>query len=346
MAAAVQDVLIGAVTALRQAGRAVTDGCVLVGLPRSTFYRVTRGYTHYVPVDRPVPCRDRRQPAALSPAERQNIVEVLTSPQYADLSVGQTYWRALDAGRVGCSASTFYRVAGDHRLVGDRRATRVRSGGGVISRRTPIAYAGKVGDLWSWDITELRGPHNDRYKLYLVIDVFSRAPVAWRVEYTEHTPKVVDMFTRAFTDHHIPGCLHADNGASMRASALLDTLQDAGVLPSYSRPRVSDDNPFSESLFKTIKYDLAMPEHFDNIEHARAWTQNFLHRYTTEHRHSGIGHHTPGSVLDGTAHLVQQQRQQTLNDYYAQHPERFTRPPLAPALPQPTGINTKLSQAA
>jgi putative transposase len=324
----------------------VATGCGLLGVARSTFYRVSRGYRHYRPVPAPMPHRDRTQPAALSALERQVIVNVLTCEEYQDLSVGQTYWRALDAGLVACSASTFYRVAGDHRLVGDRRRTRVRTGGQNTNRRTPIVHAGKVGDLWSWDITELPGPNNHRYKLYLVIDVFSRAPVAWRVEHNENTHHVIDMFTRAFTAHHRPRCLHADNGASMRAHALLDTLHQAGVLPSYSRPRVSDDNPFSESLFKTIKYDLAMPDRFDSLGHARAWTQNFLHRYATEHRHSGIGHHTPGSVLNDTAHLVHQHRQQALDTYYARHPERFTRPPQAPALPQPTGINTKLSQAA
>lgn len=333
------------VPALHAAGMTITRGCALIGLPRSTFYRVSRSYTHYQPVEQPLAHRDRRQPAALSSTERQTIVEVLTSDEHQDLSVGQTYWRAVDSGVLGCSQRSFYRVADAHRLVGDRRRRRTTSGGSTRSK--PIVNAAKPGDLWSWDITELRGPNTqDRYKLYLAMDVFSRAAVGWRVEYTEDTGKVIDMFTTAFTTHQIPAGLHADNGASMRAHALVDTLQRAGVLTSYSRPRVSDDNPFSESLFKTIKYDLAMPDRFDNIDHARAWTQEFLHRYNTEHRHSGIGHYTPASVHDGTAHLIQQQRQHTLDSYYAQHPERFTRRPLAPALPQPTGINTKLSHAA
>ena len=324
----------------------MTKGCALVGIPRSTFYRVSRGYAHYTPVTVPMAHRDRHQPAALSAAERQTLIDVLTSDEFQDLSVGQVYWRALDAGLIGCSQRSFYRVAATHRLVGDRRATRVRTGGGTTSRRTPIVHADKPGDLWSWDITELRGPGDHRYKLYLAMDVFSRAPVGWRVEYTEDTAKVIDMFAQAFQAHQVPGCLHADNGSSMRAHALVDYLEQAGVVASYSRPRVSDDNPFSESLFKTIKYDLAMPDRFDSINHARSWIQEFLHRYATEHRHSGIGHHTPGSVRDGTAHLVQQRRQRTLDHYWAQHPQRFTSRPSAPPRPQPTGINTKLSQAA
>ncbi|RIJ71053.1 transposase, partial [Nakamurella silvestris] len=320
MVAAHQAVLILAVTELIGAGIKTITGCVLVGLARSTFYRITKGYSHYRPVDNPVPQRDRIQPAALSDTERRVILEVLTDPQDAALSVGQAYWRALDRGVLGCSERTFYRVANDHGLVGDRRRTRTRTGGGRSSCRTkPVVGAASPQDLWSWDITELKGPRTqDRYKLYLAMDVFSRYPVAWRIEYTENTHDAVEMFQQAITDHGTPKCLHADNGAIMRSHDLIDTLTAAGTIPSYSRPRVSDDNPFSESLFKTIKYDLDCPDTFESINHARTWTSQFLHRYATEHRHSGIGHYTPASVHNHTAHLIQQQRQTTLDHYYAQ----------------------------
>jgi transposase InsO family protein len=341
----IQALLTRTVQALKTAGVAVNAGCLLVGLPRSTFYRCTRGYRHYRPVAAPIAHRDRRQPAALSTTERAVITEVLGTAEYADLSVQQTYWRALDAGSVACSERTFYRVANDQHMVGDRRRRRTSGGGG--SRNKPIVNADKVGDLWSWDITELRGPRTqDRYKLYLALDVFSRYPVAWSIEYTEETALVVQMFQQAFTEHGVPAVLHADNGSSMRANELIQAIQDAGSINSYSRPRVSDDNPFSESLFKTIKYDLTCPDTFDNIDHARTWTGQFLHGYAHHHRHSGIGHYTPASVHDGTAHTIQQRRQDTLDRYYQQHPERFTKPPKAPALPKPTGINTQLSQTA
>jgi putative transposase len=341
----VQALLTRTVQALKAVGVAVMAGCSLVGLPRSTFYRCSRGYRHYRPVAAPIAHRDRRQPAALSTAERAAIIEVLCTADYLDLSVQQSYWRALDAGSVACSERTFYRVANDHRMVGDRRRRRTSGGGGT--RNKPIVNADKVGDLWSWDITELRGPNTqDRYKLYLALDVFSRYPVAWRIEYTEDTTLVVQMFQQAFTRHGVPAVLHADNGPSMRATPLIQAIQDAGGVNSYSRPRVSDDNPFSESLFKTIKYDLTCPVTFNSIEHARSWTTRFLHGYAQHHRHSGLGHYTPASVHHGTAHTVQQRRQDTLDRYYDQHPERFTKPPKAPALPQPTGINTQLSQTA
>ena len=342
MACAQQAVLIDAVRALRTAGIAVSAACVLLGLARATFYRVTAEYRHYQPVADPIPQGDRFQPAALATAERDTVVEVLTSDEYMELSVVQAYWRALDAGIVACSQRSFYRVAAARNLVGDRRRVR---GGASTPRRKPVLHAGDVGDLWSWDITELRGPRTqDRYKLYLAIDVFSRYPVAWRIEYHEDKRLAVDMFAAAIAEHGAPAVLHADNGASMRSQLLLDLLEEQSVLASYSRPRVSDDNPFSESLFKTIKYDLACPDRFDSIDHAREWTREFLHRYSTEHRHSGLSHYTPAAVHTGTATQVRNKRQAALDQYWTEHPERFRRRPRAPALPQPTGINTSLSQ--
>ena len=321
----------------------VTRACELVGLARSTYYRLARGYRHYRPVAEPVPHAQRRQPAALEEAERDGILEVLGREEYADLSVVQTYWRAFDAALVGCSERTFYRVAKAHGLVGDRRRTARHP---AASRRAPAVAAAAVGDLWSWDVTELAGPGQERYYLYLVMDVFSRYPVGSCVEHEQTTPKAKALFTAAVAEHGAPRTVHADNGSIQRAHDLVKALHDDGVVTSYSRPRVSDDNPFSESLFKTIKYDLACPERFDSLDHAREWTQAFLHRYATEHRHSGLGRHTPAQVYTGTAAQVRRRRQHTLDQYWARHPERFRRRPTAPELPQPTGINTHLLSQA
>lgn len=345
MAAAQLSVLIDTVRALAggAVGLTVAAACALTGLARSTFYRIDRGYRHYQPVTEPIAQQQRHQPAALTDAEREQILEVLTREEYTDLSVVQTYWRAFDAGLVACSQRSFYRVAGTAGLVGDRRA--VRSGTGT-RRQKPVVPAAAPGDLWSWDVTELRGPREqDRYQLYLVIDVFSRYPVAWRIEYTQDQQLAVRMFTTAIGIHGAPAVVHADNGGPMRSRALIDALEASRVVTSYSRPRVSDDNPFSESLFKTIKYDLNCPERFDSIDHARDWSREFLHRYATEHRHSGLGYHTPADAFTGTAADTQNQRQTALDQYWTEHPERFRRRPTAPALPKPTGINTpKLSQ--
>lgn len=318
---------------------AVVRACERVGLARSTYYRLTRGYQHYRRVEEPVPHRQRHQPAALAAAERAAVVEVLSCPEYAEKSVVQAYWAAFDAGRVRCSQRTFYRIAGQHRLVGDRRPTRRHP---ASARRAPAVAATAVGDLWSWDVTELRGPGRERYQLYLVIDVFSRYPVGWCIEHEQTTARAVRMFAAALARHGIPRTVHADNGSIQRAHQLVQALQDQGAVTSYSRPRVSDDNPFSESLFKTIKYDPACPGRFDSIDHARTWTAAFLDRYATEHRHSGLGRHTPAQVHHGTAAQVRHQRQRMLDEYWAQHPERFRRQPEAPQLPHMTGINTHL----
>lgn len=341
MAEATQAVLIATVTTLAEENAmSVAAACPLVGLPRSTYYRISRGYQHYRPVAEPIPHRERRQPAALGLDERAGILTALSAPEYEDKSVVQTYWLAFDAGELACSQRTFYRVANTHRLVGDRRRTRSH---GSSSSRTPAVAAGKVGDLWSWDITELRGPtNNDRYYLYLIIDVFSRYPVGWCIETYISKKRAVKLFTAAISTHGTPKVVHSDNGSSMRSQELIDTLHGTGVVTSYSRPRVSDDNPFSESLFKTIKYDPSCPDRFESIDHARDWTSDFLHLYATEHRHSGLGRHTPASVFTGTAHQIRQRRQHALDKYYAQHPERFRRRPTAPEPPQPTGINTHL----
>lgn len=321
----------------------VTRACDLMGVPRSTYYRLSRGYTHYRPVTGPVAHTDRRQPAALSTIERDQVVTVLLDGKYANLSVLQTYWQAFDSGEVECSQRTFYRIATTARLVGDRRR---RRGGAVVSRRRPVVAAHASGDLWSWDVTALRGPcRNDWYKLSLVIDVFSRYPVAWRIDYHEDAANAVEMFTDAFERHGAPQVLHSDNGAVMRSEALLSAVDEAGTSASFSRPRVSDDNPFSESLFKTIKYDLECPDRFDDIDHAREWTVGFLDRYAREHRHSGLGFYTPASVFDGTAVDHRRRRQERLDEIWARHPERFRCRPVAPRVPAVAGINIEyLSQ--
>jgi putative transposase len=344
MVEATQALLTETVTALDAIGVPVAGSCTTVGLARSTYYRRSRGYRHYTPVSAPLPQDERHQPAALNASERALVIEALTGEKYADKSVVQTYWRAFDAGEVLCSQRTFYRIAKAQHLVGDLRRTRSH---GFSSRNTPAIAAHGVGELWSWDITELRGPGRfDRYYLYLAIDVFSRYPVAWCIEYTESKERAVSMFTDAITAHGAPQVLHSDNGAVMRSQDLVATLTTTGALMSYSRPRVSDDNPFSESLFKTIKYDPACPDRFDSIEHARQWTQDFLHGYATEHRHSGLGRHTPASVHDGTATQIRQHRQDILDQYWAQHPERFRQRPTAPQHPHETGINTRLLSQA
>lgn len=319
-----------------QANMPVSRACRLHAVARSTYYRLSRGYDHYTPVADPIPHRERYQPSALSPQEQQQVLEVLDDLEWVDKSVVQAYWAAFDAGRVSCSQRQFYRIAAANGRVGDRR----RGGhSGGVSRPKPVVKAARPNQLWSWDITMLRGPNRQLYRLYLAIDVFSRYPVAWRVEPDETGRKAKEMFLDAFARHGAPKFLHADNGAAMRSKDLADELAKTPTSRSFSRPRVSNDNPFSESLFKTLKYDLAHPDRFDSIEHAREWTAEFLHRYATEHHHTGLGRYTPEQVYTRRAKNVRRARQRRLNRIAAAHPERFRRPPKAPPLPKVTGIN-------
>ena len=276
------------------------------------------------------------QPHALTSQEIDAALQVLTDPDLADSSVCQAYWIGFDAGRLSCSQSAFYRIARARNLVGDRRPCRPRGTG--PGRPKPVASAAEVNQLWSWDISDLHGPGRVRYHLFLAIDVYSRYPVAWRIEQHAHHGHAVAMFTDAFGRHGLPQVLHADNGAQMRSRDLRALLEDV-VTASYSRPHVSDDNPFSEALFKTIKYDPAMPDHFDSIEHARQWMTQFLDRYAREHRHVGLNRHTPHDVFTGIAHKVRDARQARLDQLHTAYPARFAKEPKAPQLPDPTGIN-------
>jgi len=282
-----------------------------------------------------------RQPNALTAREVDAVLEVLTDPELSDSSVCQAYWAGFDAGRLSCSQSAFYRIARARDLVGDRRPCRPRGSGS--GRKKPVVAAASVNQLWSWDISELRGPGRVRYHLFLALDVYSRYPVAWRIEHRAWHGHALQMFTDAFGRHGLPEVLHSDNGVQMRSHDLRDLL-DGLVETSYSRPHVSDDNPFSEALFKTIKYDPGMPEKFDNIEHARTWMADFLDHYARQHRHVGLNRHTPHDVFTGTARRVRDARQARLDHLYAQHPGRYRTPPRAPQLPAPTGIN--LSKAS
>jgi putative transposase len=340
--------MVQTVTALtEQAAVATSRACALVGVARSTYYRLSRGYRHYQPVTVPVRHIDRVQPAALTPAERDQIIKVLTDTDTddddgaeVDLSVQQIYWRALDAGLVGCSQRTFYRVAASQHLVGDRR----RGGHGRRGRhgrRPPVVAAARPNHLWSWDATELTGPGRERYKLMLVIDVYSRFPIGFRIEREEAVPHAIDLFATAIDQHGVPAVIHADNGSVMRSTDLVHHLHDHNIVTSYSRPRVSDDNPFSESMFKTLKYDLSCPDRFDSLEHARAWTHTFLASYATHHRHNGLGHYTPAAVYHGTVDADRARRQAHLDHYWRRYPERFHQPPKAPTITT-TGINTHL----
>jgi transposase InsO family protein len=195
--------------------------------------------------------------------------------------------------------------------------------------------------VWSWDITALKGPAKGvRYKCYVLIDIFSRYVPGWLVAAAEDAIVAKDFLAEAITGNGIePHTIHADRGGAMVSKPVSELLVDLGVLRSHSRPRTSNDNPYSEAQFKTMKHVPDFPDRFGSLADARAFRERLFLAYNHEHRHSGIGLHTPASVHFGTAEQICIHRQSTLDQAYATHPHRFTRRPHPPPLPKLAWIN-------
>jgi putative transposase len=291
------------------------------------------------PRPRPAP------PNQLIEAERQHILTVLRSPEYRDLAPAQVWARLLDDGVYLCSISTMYRllaIAGENR---ERRRQRTHP-----ARKKPELVATAPLQVWSWDITKLQGPERGvYYELFVVIDIFSRYVVGWMVAPAE-TGQLAEAFIADCLARQGVGrdqlTLHADRGTSMTSKPVAQLLVDLGVARSHSRPHVSNDNPYSEANFKTLKYCPAFPGRFGSIHDARAFCAAFFEHYNHVHRHAGIGLHTAASVHYGTATEIRAQRAVTLNAAYAANPARFRhRRPTPPRLPTVAWINEPSREA-
>lgn len=309
----------------------IVMACALVGRSRATHYRQSNSVPRVLG-----PHPKARHPAALTDVERREVLAVLNSDEYANLAVAQVWARELDEGRYYCSQRTMYRILEQEGMNRERRAVATHP-----PRVIPELIATKVNDVWSWDITKMRGPAKGIwYHAYVVLDIFSRYVVAWRIEKIEDGHLARDMIADAIAEQGVaPGYVHADGGAAMTSKPLASLLVDLDVRRSHNRPRTSNDNPYSEAQFKTMKYTPDYPQRFSSIGDARAWMAQFIDYYNHEHRHSGIGLHTPASVHYDTAHDIRQQRQQVLDAAYAAHPERFSRRPQPPKLPEKVAIN-------
>ncbi len=325
----------------------VAVACALLGRARASHYRAQkeaerRAALRFGP--QPAPVRPARPtpPNALSTAERQRVLAVLTEARFADKAVAQTWATLLDEGTYLCSMSTMHRVLRAHGLAGERRAQATHR-----PRKRPELLATKPGQVWSWDITKLRGPTRGLYyDLYVVIDIYSRYVVAWTIAAREDSEIAKTMLEEAMGVHGIPEAIHADRGTSMTSKPVAQLLVDLGVTKSHSRPHVSNDNPYSEAAFKTLKYAPVFPTNFGSLQDARAFCEEFFTYYNHDHRHSGIGLHTPASVHYGTATQIRAQRQVTLDAAYAANPGRFTRQrPEAPKLPTAAWINQPSQEA-
>jgi transposase InsO family protein len=304
------------------------QAAALLGLSRTTIYRKPSA-----PVDR-VPAAP---PNKLSPAERAEILAALNSPEFVDLAPLQVYAKLLDEGIYLGSVSTFYRVLKENRQVIERRRLAKHP-----ARAIPELVATAPGQVLSWDITKLAGPIKGKYfDCYLMIDIYSRFIVGAHVHATESGVLAVEMMKEIFGIHGVPHVVHADRGTSMTSKTVAALLSDLEVTRSHSRPRVSNDNPYSESLFKTMKYGPMFPERFASLGDARTFINGFADWYNHHHRHSGIGFHTPANVHFGLADGVAQKRSQTLAAARTKHPHRFTTAtdPKILAPPGPAWIN-------
>jgi putative transposase len=314
----------------------VAAACALLGRSRASHYRAMNPSPPRPRVPRPTPANK------LTPAERAQVLTVLTSARFADKSVAQVWATLLDEGTYLCSMSTMHRILREHEMAGERRRQATHP-----ARARPELVATGPGQVWSWDITKLRGP--DRgvyYDLYVVLDIFSRFVVAWTVAAREDAEVAKNMLEHAMGVHGVPEAVHADRGTSMTSKPVAQLLVDLGVARSHSRPHVSNDNPYSEAAFKTLKYAPVFPGRFGSLADAGAFAEQFFSYYNHEHRHAGIGLHTPASVHHGTAGQIRAHRQSTLDAAYTTRPERFGhRPPQAPALPSAAWINQPSQEA-
>ena len=278
-------------------------------------------------------------PLALSAPERTFILQTLNAPRFADCTPYTAWARLLDEGVYLASVRTFYRVLAASGMVNERRNQLIHP-----AHAKPELLATGPNQVWSWDITRLRSSLKWQFfYLYVLIDIFSRYVVGWLVAGAENAGLATQLIEDTCDKHGIARdtlTLHSDRGSPMRAKSTAELLVDLGVAASFGRPRVSNDNPFSEAQFKTLKYRPDFPERFDGIERARSHLRPFFHWYNHEHRHSGIGFMTPVAVHWGTAPALQAQRAQVLQAAYRAHPQRFKgKLPTPPELPTSVGIN-------
>ncbi len=313
----------------------VAPACVALAVPRSSYYRSRR----------PKAVRKRRgSPRALSATQRREVLSVMHDERFTDLPPAEVYATLLDEGTFLCSISTMYRLLRDKGEVRERRDQLVHPRYGA-----PELLAGRPKELWSWDITKLKGPRTwTYYYLYVILDVFSRYVVGWMAAYRESAALAAHLIEETCRRQGIARgqlTVHADRGPSMISKTVAMLLCDLGVTKTHSRPHVSNDNPFSESQFKTLKYRPQFPDRFGSLEDARSFCGEFFPWYNMEHHHGGLGFMTPHDVHTGLAKMRYAQRETVLQRAFEISPERFVRGlPKPPALPQEVWINKPKEQ--
>lgn len=311
----------------------IATACRVLGVARASLYRLLNSRSAHSKARRPKPRR------SLSQAEQAEVLEALHSKRFVDLAPPQVYATLLDEGQYLCSLRTMYRILNACGEVRERRNQLEHP-----PYAKPELLATRPNEVWSWDITKLRGPVKWTYfYLYVILDIFSRYAVGWMVARRESAALANRLIQDTYQKHAIEPwqlTVHADRGSSMRSKCVAMLLSDLGVTKTHTRPYTSNDNPYSESHFKTLKYRPEFPDRFGSLEDARAFLRDFFTWYNTQHRHSGIALLTPETVHYGKTKEVVAARQQALNQAYERHPERFVRkPPQAPHLPEAVWIN-------
>jgi len=298
--------------------------CAMLAVARATYYRTLR--PHALRAARPAPLR------GLGTGERQAVLDVLHEPRFVDLAPAEVYATLLDENRYLCSERTMYRILAANQEMRERR-DQLRH----ANHPRPELLATRPNQLWSWDITKLLGPAKWTYfHLYVILDVFSRYVVGWMVAHRESAGLAHKLIAETCRRQGIQSgqlTVHADRGSSMTSKPVALLLADLGVTKTHSRPHVSNDNPFSESAFKTLKYRPGFPERFAHIEHSRAHCGPFFDWYNDEHRHGSLGLCTPHDVHYGLVARTLQRRGAVLDAAYLAHPERFPRGRPVPAAP-------------
>jgi putative transposase len=312
----------------------VGAACAALAVPRASWYRWQSPPASAAGAGVASPAPPAPHPRALSAAEGRAVLEALHSPRFRDRAPAEVFATLLDEGVYLASERTMYRLLAAAEEAGERRNQLVHP-----AYAKPELLATAPNEVWSWDITKLLGPAKWSYfYLYVILDIFSRYVVGWMVAHREAASLAERLIAETAAKQAIPPgqlTVHADRGSSMTSKPVAFLLADLGIAKSHSRPHVSDDNPFSEAQFKTLKYCPEFPGRFASIEEARAFCRDFFAWYNAEHRHSGIAMLTPEMVHLGRAEAVLARRGRVLAEAYAAHPERFVRRPPVP-LPLPT----------
>jgi putative transposase len=312
------------------------QACTALGVSRATYYRHHR---QSPAPPRPPRAQRRRHPAALGAQEEARVLAALRSPEFADMAPGEIYAVLLDRGVYLCSESTMYRLLRRGGEVRERRRQATHP-----PRKKPELIATAPNRVWSWDITKLKGPVKGSYFcLYTIIDIYSRYTVGWMLATAENKELSEQFLSSTIAKYGIERgqlTIHSDRGSPMVAENVAQMMSNLGVTKSHSRPKTSNDNPYSESQYKTLKYRHDFPDRFSCVEDARAWCEHFFDWYNLEHRHSGIAMHTPFDVHFGLAEQLREMRADVLDAVYRDHPERFVnKHPEPPRLPEAAWIN-------